>query len=100
MDGLLAKGQAADHIDRATLEAGLPDVRRSPKDAGVVELVVRRPAENEREILEQAELDVGVGLVGPGSGPCSHPDPRIATVMTPASAEPSVRMLKPTLLAW
>ena len=94
MDGLLAKGQAADHINLATLEAGLPEVRRSPKDAGVVELVVRRPAENEREILEQAELDVGVGLVGDNWGTrgskatedgSAHPDLQL-TVMNARSA--------------
>jgi hypothetical protein len=94
VDGLLAKGQAADHIDLATLEAGLPEVRRSPKDAGVVELVVRRPAENVREILEQAELDVGVGLVGDNWGTrgskatedgSAHPDLQL-TVMNARSA--------------
>ena len=31
---------------------------------GVVELIVRRPAEGEREVLEEAQLDVEQGLVG------------------------------------
>lgn len=48
----------------ATLEAGLDDIRRSPKDAGTVKLIVRRPAENEREILSEGTLDVVEGLVG------------------------------------
>jgi MOSC domain-containing protein YiiM len=31
---------------------------------GVVELIVRRPAEGEREVLDEAELDLEQGLVG------------------------------------
>jgi hypothetical protein len=31
---------------------------------GVVQLIVRRPAEGEREVLDQAELDLEQGLVG------------------------------------
>ncbi len=31
---------------------------------GVVQLIVRRPAEDEREVLEEAELDLEQGLVG------------------------------------
>ena len=39
-------------------------IRRSPRDEGVVHLIVRRQAINEREVLELAELDLGQGLVG------------------------------------
>jgi len=46
------------------LEAGLDDIRRSPGDAGIVELITRRPRVGEREVLAEAELDVEVGLVG------------------------------------
>lgn len=42
----------------------LDEVRLSPADAGTVELVVRRPGEGEREVLEEAELDPEAGLVG------------------------------------
>jgi hypothetical protein len=52
------------HLTTAELEAGLEEIRRAPKDGGVLELIVRRPAINDREILEQAELDLAVGLVG------------------------------------
>jgi hypothetical protein len=48
----------------AELEAGLDDIRRSPADAGTVELIVRRPAVDEREVLDEAILDCTVGLVG------------------------------------
>ena len=52
-------------MDTATsLEEGLESLRRSPADAGPVELIVRRPSEGEREILDVAELDLEKGLVG------------------------------------
>ena len=46
------------------LEAGLPHIERSPKDEGVLRLIVRRPRVGAREVLEEAELDVTLGLVG------------------------------------
>jgi hypothetical protein len=52
------------HLTMSELEAGLDDIRRAPKGAGVLELIVRRPAINEREILEEAELHPTDGLVG------------------------------------
>ena len=48
----------------AELEAGLDHVRAAPADAGTLELITRRPAEEERELLEAGELDRSVGLVG------------------------------------
>jgi hypothetical protein len=53
-----------EHLPLTELEAGLDDVRRSPKDGGRVELIVRRPAVGERELLEEATLDTSDGLVG------------------------------------
>lgn len=52
------------HLDPVTLEAGLDDVSRSPVDRGTVELIVRRPALFEREVLEAGELSLADGLVG------------------------------------
>src|SRR4051812_7563367 len=48
----------------AELEAGLGEIVGSPSDDGIVELVVRRPAEGEREILDEAQLVVDEGLAG------------------------------------
>jgi len=39
-------------------------VRESPSDHGRLDLIVRRPAVNEREIVDSGELDETVGLVG------------------------------------
>ena len=52
------------HLNAEELLAGLDHIRNSPKDEGVVDLIVRRQAINEREIVEQAELDLVHGLVG------------------------------------
>lgn len=46
------------------LTSGLAEIRRSPADDGTLELIVRRPAESEREVLEEGLLDLEVGLVG------------------------------------
>ena len=52
------------HLTMEELEAGLDDIRRSPKDEGALELIVRRPSVGERESLTEGELDVAQGLVG------------------------------------
>ena len=52
------------HLTTSQLEAGVDDVRRAPSDAGRLELIVRRPAVDEREVLDTGELDLAVGLVG------------------------------------
>ena len=52
------------HRTLAELNASLDDVRAAPQECGELRLIVRRPVVNSREILEEAELDEGVGLVG------------------------------------
>ena len=52
------------HLTMEELEAGLEEIRRSPKDEGLLELIVRRPRVNEREVLEEGELHTAEGLVG------------------------------------
>lgn len=52
------------HLTREELEAGLDEIRRSPQDKGVLELIVRRPQTEEREVLAEAGLDLTEGLVG------------------------------------
>ena len=55
---------ATRHLTQAELEAGLDEIRQSPKDEGVLELIVRRPTSDEREVLEEGELHLQEGLVG------------------------------------
>ena len=52
------------HLTTEELEAALDHLRQAPKDDGIVELIVRRPEENQREVLDEAEIDVMLGLVG------------------------------------
>ena len=52
------------HRTSEELQAGLADVLDSPVDDGTLELIVRRPAEGEREVLDEGILDLDEGLVG------------------------------------
>ena len=52
------------HLSTPALEAGLDEIRRAPADHGRVELIVRRPAKDERELLDEGTLDLEEGLVG------------------------------------
>ena len=53
-----------EHRDLATLEAGRDQILASPKDDGRIDLIVRRPAVDERETVTEATLDTLEGLVG------------------------------------
>ena len=46
------------------LEAGLKDIDLSPKDNGLIEMIVSRPDVEKREVLPEAKLDLIEGLVG------------------------------------
>jgi MOSC domain-containing protein len=90
----------------AALHAGLDHVRESPSDGGTVELIVRRPAVGQREVLTEASLEADAGLAGDtwqerGStrttDGSSHPDMQL-TVMNSRAAllvaqDPARRML-------
>jgi hypothetical protein len=52
------------HLPLDRIHAGLPAILEAPCDAGRLEMIVRRPAVNARELLETASLDVVEGLVG------------------------------------
>jgi MOSC domain-containing protein YiiM len=54
----------AKHLTMQELEAGLDEIRRAPSDQGVLLLIVRRPREEQRDTLEEAELSLTEGLVG------------------------------------
>ena len=51
-------------VDADILAAGLDETQRSPSDVGRVDLVVRRPAEGQREVLDEGFLNGDEGLVG------------------------------------
>jgi len=53
-----------EHRTAEELGAALAGIRESPAAQGTVELIVRRPAVDEREVLETGLLDLDEGLVG------------------------------------
>jgi hypothetical protein len=60
----LEEASVVRHLTREELEAGLGEIRAAPRDEGVLELIVRRPAIDAREVLEVGELQPADGLVG------------------------------------
>jgi hypothetical protein len=90
--------RAAEHLDTQQLEAGLAEILRSPADEGTVELIVRRPLVNERELIDEAELDLERGLVGDDwyargsksmSDGSSNPDAQLTLANAPATSSTS-----------
>jgi MOSC domain-containing protein YiiM len=83
------------HLPLARLEAGLDQILDSPRDDGLVVLLVRRPATGVRELPATAMLDPAAGLVGDNwlargsrSTPDGSADPqRQVTVMNARVAE-------------
>lgn len=61
MRGWMSDGQ---HLTMAELEAGLDHIRQAPRDRGALEMIVRRPTIGQREVLDEGQLDLIVGLVG------------------------------------
>jgi hypothetical protein len=52
------------HLSFEELRTGLGAIESSPRDRGTLQLIVRRPEIGAREVLQEAELDTAVGLVG------------------------------------
>lgn len=63
-----ASTDATDHVAKYLtpdeLQAGLEHIRHSPKDQGELQLIVRRPQVETREVLQEAQLDLVDGVVG------------------------------------
>jgi MOSC domain-containing protein YiiM len=77
------------HLPLDKLNDGLPEIYQSPKDQGVLQAIVIRPAENERIALQQCQLSPALGVHGdnwakgcwltlPDGRP--HPDVQIAII--------------------
>ena len=52
------------HLSIKELEAGMDHIRQSPKENGVLKMIVRRPAVDEREAISEGELNTTEGLEG------------------------------------
>ena len=71
------------HVTTQQLEEGLDLIKKSPNDNALVDMIVCRPTEGNRKILQEGFLDKVIGLEGDnwidrGSAKtadgCSHPD--------------------------
>jgi hypothetical protein len=76
------------HLIRSELDAGLPEILESPKDAGVLSLIVQRPASGERREVESGVLNVDDGLVGDNwkTRGSAHPEMQINIMNSRAAA--------------
>ena len=79
------------HPTMSQLEAGLESIRQSPAEIGDLQMIVRRPETDAREVLEVGELDLAEGLVGDNWGVrgssrtkdgSSHPDMQLNIMST------------------
>jgi hypothetical protein len=52
------------HMTMEELTAGMEAVRSAPQSEGILELIVRRPKPDARELLQEGRLDLAEGLVG------------------------------------
>lgn len=64
MDMAHVSPDTATHRTMDELRAAVDTIRQAPADHGTVALVVRRPDQNVREVLDEGHFDVGEGLVG------------------------------------
>ena len=86
-----------EHLTLEQLEAGLEHIRQSPKDVGVLKLISRRPNTDEREVVDEAQLDPAHGLVGDNwkaRGSRSSPD-GIANYLPPVHAPDRAELHQP-----
>ncbi|WP_420626424.1 MOSC domain-containing protein [Candidatus Poriferisodalis sp.] len=83
------------HRSTGELAASLPHIRNAPAEGGVIELIVRRPAVDAREVLSEARISTDEGIEGdtwnqrgsPTSadgGP--HPDAQLTIMSARAAA--------------
>jgi len=54
----------ATHLSAEQLEAGLEHLLAAPKQQGVLQLIVRRPGVEQREVISEGSLSLEEGLVG------------------------------------
>ncbi|HKW07449.1 MAG TPA: MOSC domain-containing protein [Candidatus Dormibacteraeota bacterium] len=77
-----------EHRTLEQLQAGLEQVLSAPQDAGTLEMIVARPAVDERVLLASGELDVERGLVADRWSSGSRPNPKaMLTVMNARASQ-------------
>ena len=56
--------EAIKYLSMMELEAGMDYIRQSPRDSGELKMIVRRPMDDEREVIARGELSLSEGLIG------------------------------------
>ena len=59
---------AVKHPNLDELNAGLGEIRQSPADGGSLQMISRRPEVEERELVQEGQLEITEGLVGDNWG--------------------------------
>ena len=85
------------HLSQAELEAGVDEIRRSPKDHGILQMIARRPQKEEREILCEAKLDPAEGLVGDSWKLRKNPKPAMQLTLMNVRA---IALISPDKARW
>ncbi len=72
---------------------GLDEIRQAPSDTGTVELIALRPTDGERHVVDEAEVDTLLGVVGDNWStrpnrhtPDRRPDPKAQVTLMGARA--------------
>jgi MOSC domain-containing protein len=53
-----------EYVSMSQLEAGLEHIRQAPKENGTLKMIVRRPRDDERDVIDEGELSLSEGLLG------------------------------------
>ena len=56
--------ETLEYLSMIELEEGMEYIREAPSDNGILKMIVRRPAVDERELIDEGELSTDDGLVG------------------------------------
>ena len=56
--------ETMEYLSMIQLETGMEYIREAPNDNGILKMIVRRPAVDEREQIDEGELSTDDGLVG------------------------------------
>ena len=59
-----ARHDEARHRSTEELEAALRNIREAPASSGTIQLIVRRPGEDAREVLSEARINADEGIEG------------------------------------
>ena len=56
--------ETLEYLSMIELETGMENIRQAPSDNGILKMIVRRPAVDERELIDVGALSTDDGLVG------------------------------------